>query len=86
MYFSCTLVLALSLESLDSHLIWFGGRCLLWILQKHVLGVWQKDSKQCRGKDTALLHATKDVEGVRSGTIVQNCSFHVIMKGIHDAE
>ena len=33
-----------------------------------------------------MLHATKDVEGVGSGTIVQNCSLHVIMKGLHDAE
>ena len=48
--------------------------------------MWQKDSKQCRGKDTALLHTTKDVEGIGSGTIVQNCSLHVIMKGLHDAE
>ena len=48
--------------------------------------VAKKDSKQCRGKDTALLHATKDAEGVGSGTIVQNCSLHVIMKGLHDAE
>ena len=48
--------------------------------------MWQKDSKQCRGKDTALLHATKDVEGVGSGSIVQKCSLHVIMEGFHDAE
>ena len=33
-----------------------------------------------------MLHATKDVEGVRSGTIIQNCSLHVVMKGLHDAE
>ena len=46
----------------------------------------KKDSKQCRGKGTALLHATKDVEGVGSGTIVQNCSLHVTMKGFHDTE
>ena len=44
----------------------------------------KKDSKQCRGKGTALLHATKDVEGVGSGTIVKNCSLYVIMKGLHD--
>ena len=37
-------------------------------------------------KDTALLHATKDVEGVGSGTIVQNCSLHVIMQGLHAVE
>ena len=46
----------------------------------------KKDSKECRGKDTALLHAIMDVEGVGSGTIVQNCSLHVIVKGLHDAE
>ena len=44
------------------------------------MSVAKKDCKQCRGKDTALLHATKDVEGVGSGTIVQNGSLHVIMK------
>ena len=31
-------------------------------------------------------NATKDVEGVESGTIVQNCSLYVIMKGFHDAK
>ena len=46
----------------------------------------KKILKSVWAEDTALLHATKDVEGIESGTIIQNCSLHVIMKGLHDAE
>ena len=45
-----------------------------------------KKIPECRGKDSALIHVTKDVEGVGSGTVVQNCSLHVIMKGFYDTE
>ena len=40
----------------------------------------KKDSKQCMGKDTALFHATKDVDGVGSGTIVQTVPFMLSWK------
>ena len=46
----------------------------------------KNNSKQCRDKDTALLNATKDVEEIESCIIVQYCSLHVIIKGLHDAE